>query len=129
MATKKKILVISENLILVRFLEQLEGDDEYEVASARETDISAIKSLLQKVHADFLILDIMMPSLDGIKTCLKIRPFSDVPIVMLTAWGAGQGKVRGIDLASDGYLTKPFGINELKMRLIDACRRNSAAAG
>ncbi len=128
METKKKVLVISQDPILLRFLKQLNGD-EYEVASARETDVSLIGGLLQKKHADFIVLDIMMPSLDGIKTCLKIRQFSDIPIVMLTAWGAGEGKARGINLASDGYLTKPFGIDELKTRLIDVYRRNSAVAG
>ncbi len=126
MDTKKKVLVVSEDPILLRFLKQLNGD-EYEVTGDQHAAIILMRGLLKEGHADLIILDIMMPSLDGIKTCLEIRQFSNVPIVMLTAWGAGANEVKGINMASASFLTEPFGIDELKTRLKNISRHNLAA--
>lgn len=66
--------------------------------------------------------------LDGIEVCLRIRQWSRIPIIMLTTWGAGEGKVRGLNLGADGYLTEPFGIDELTARIKEVLRRNLAYA-
>ena len=83
--------------------------------------------MLDEELPDLIIVDIMMPSLDGLGICLYIRQWSQVPIMMLSTWGTEEGKIRGLDLSSDSYLTKPFGIDELKVRIKEALWRNQAA--
>jgi len=71
--------------------------------------------------------DIMMPHLDGMVICLHLRQWTQTPIMMLSTWGTGDGMVRGLNLGSDSYLTEPFGIEELKTRIDETLKRNSAA--
>ena len=128
MLTKTKILAIGNDPPLMRLLEQELSDGDYEVASAPHIGIS-LKDTLHKELPDFIILDIMMPTLDGIEICLHLRQWTQVPIMMLSTWGTGGGMVRGLNLGSESYLTEPFGIDQLKERINDTLKRNAAVAG
>jgi two-component system KDP operon response regulator KdpE len=128
MLTKTKILAIGSDSPLTRLLEQELSDGDYEVASVQHTGVS-LKDALHKELPDFIILDIMMPTLDGIEICLHLRQWTQVPIMMLTTWSTGGGMVRGLNLGSESYLTEPFGIDELKERINDTLKRNAAVAG
>lgn len=77
----------------------------------------------QQQQVDLVLLDIMMPHMDGFETCRRIRTQSDVPIIMLTALEEEQDKVRALDLGADDFLSKPFGINELLARFRAIFRR------
>ncbi len=83
--------------------------------------------MLDNELADLVIVDIIMPSLDGIRECLYIRQWSQVPIMMLSTWGTGGNRVRGLDLGADSYLTEPFGVDELMVRTKEALQQNFAA--
>ena len=78
-------------------------------------------------HPDFVILDVIMPELDGIGVCLTIRQWSQVPIMMLSTWGTGGDMVRGLNLGSETYLTEPFGIDKLKIQINETLKRNASA--
>ena len=125
MLTKNKILAISSDPALLKLLHQELDDGHYEVASTEHTGIS-LKDILHKESPDFIVVDIMMPTLDGIGICLHLRQWTQVPIMMLSTWGTEDGMVRGLNLGSDSYLTEPFGIDELKMRINETLKRNFA---
>src|SRR5574338_1315758 len=76
---------------------------------------------------DLVILDIMMPKLDGFTTCERIRQFSNVPIIMLTAKGEEQDRVRGLNVGADDYVVKPFSATELVARVRAVLRRSKTA--
>ena len=77
---------------------------------------------------DMVLLDIMLPKLDGLMVCRQIREFSDMPIIMLTAKGEDMDKIMGLDYGADDYITKPFNILEVKARMKAIMRRNRKAA-
>ncbi|HEX6551256.1 MAG TPA: response regulator transcription factor [Ktedonobacteraceae bacterium] len=86
---------------------------------------------LEQVEAhspDLVLLDVMMPRMDGFTVCQRIREFSSVPIIIVTARGQDQDKVRGLDLGADDYLTKPFSVDELLARVRAVLRRAQFAA-
>ena len=121
-----KILVVDDEALLVkgiRFNLQNEG---YEVITG-SNGLEAVK-LVQEQHPDLVVLDVMMPEMDGLTACSKIREFSDVPIIMLTAKTDDMDKLIGFDHGVDDYLTKPFNILELKARIRALLRRSRAAA-
>ena len=74
---------------------------------------------------DIILLDIMLPKLDGLSVCQQIREFSDVPIIMLTAKGDDMDKILGLEYGADDYITKPFNILEVKARMKAILRRNA----
>ncbi len=82
---------------------------------------------VEKDFVDLIILDIMMPKLDGVEVCRRIREWSNVPIIVLSARGDERDKVRCLELGADDYLTKPFGIAELLARIKTALRHRDAA--
>ena len=125
MTAKTKTLVISSDPVMLRFLQQNLNGNNYHVATTQNTGDS-LRAVLDKELPDIAILDIMMPDMDGIEVCLEIRQWSQIPIIMLSAWGAGEGKVRGLDLSAESYLTEPFSIDELIARIKDALQRNHA---
>ena len=84
--------------------------------------------LARSQSPDLIVLDIMMPRLDGLEACTKIREFSDVPIILLTAKADDMDKLLGFDRGADDYLTKPFNILELKARIRALLRRSGAGA-
>ena len=116
-----KILVVDDEELLVkgiRFNLQKEG---YEVISGYNGAEAVM--LAKNENPDLVILDVMMPELDGFGACEKIREFSDVPIILLTAKSDDMDKLMGFDYGADDYLTKPFNILELKARIKALLRR------
>ena len=116
-----KILVVDDEALLVkgiRFNLQNEG---YEVITG-SNGLEAVNQV-QAQHPDLVVLDVMMPEMDGLTACSKIREFSDVPIIMLTAKTDDMDKLMGFDHGADDYLTKPFNILELKARIRALLRR------
>ena len=126
MLTKKKILAISSDTELKDFLDQELSNGDYEVVSTKDTGIT-LRDRIDKEKPEFIILDIMMPTLDGIEVCLRLRQWTKLPIMMLTKWGADNGTVRGLNLSSDSYLTEPFGTDTLNTRIEETIKRNAAA--
>ena len=121
-----KILVVDDEALLVkgiRFNLQNEG---YEVITG-SNGLEAVDQVRQQ-NPDLVVLDVMMPEMDGLTACGKIREFSDVPIIMLTAKTDDMDKLLGFDHGVDDYLTKPFNILELKARIRALLRRAGPAA-
>ena len=121
-----KILVVDDEALLVkgiRFNLQNEG---YDVITGSD-GLEAVQ-LTQNEHPDLIVLDVMMPNMDGMTACSKIREFSDVPIILLTAKTDDMDKLMGFDHGADDYLTKPFNILELKARIRALLRRAGAAS-
>ena len=117
-----KILVVDDEALLVkgiRFNLQNEG---YEVITGSD-GLDAVK-LVQDQDPDLVVLDVMMPNMDGMTACSKIREFSDVPVILLTAKTDDMDKLMGFDVGADDYLTKPFNILELKARIRALLRRS-----
>lgn len=108
----KKALVVGSDPVLLTVIQHTLGERGYQIASTEDSD-ERLTAVLQEELPDLVVVDIMMPRLDGIEVCLFIRQWSQVPIVMLSTWGAGKDKVRGLDLSADGYLTEPFGTAQL----------------
>ena len=117
-----KILVVDDEALLVkgiRFNLQNEG---YEVITGSD-GLDAVR-LVQEENPDLVVLDVMMPNMDGLSACSKIRETSDVPIILLTAKANDMDKLMGFDYGADDYLTKPFNILELKARIRALLRRS-----
>ena len=120
-AKKTTILTADDDPQLLRLVTrnlQLEG---YDVIAASD-GLQALTQIEQQVP-DLVLLDVMMPKMDGFTVCHRVREFSTVPIIIVTARGQDQDKVRGLDLGADDYLTKPFSIDELLARLRAVLRR------
>lgn len=120
-----KILVVDDEALLVkgiRFNLQNEG---YEVLTGSD-GLEALQ-LAQEHNPDLIILDVMMPNMDGLTACARIREFSDVPIILLTAKAEDMDKLLGFEHGADDYLTKPFNILELKARIRALLRRSKRA--
>ena len=126
MTAKIRTMVISSDPTMLRFLEQNLSENDYPIASTQYTG-EELRLLLDTEHPDLIIVDIMMPDFDGVEVSLRVRQWSDAPIIMLSAWGAGGDKVRALDLGADCYLTEPFGIDELRARINEALQRDFAA--
>lgn len=121
MAAQQNILIVDDEPRLVqavrRYLE-MEGYQVYGASNGHE----ALEKL-RRVLPDLLILDVMMPEMDGFTTLRKIREFSNVPIIMLTVKGDEADKIRGLQLGADDYVTKPFSQRELHSRIQAVLRR------
>jgi DNA-binding response OmpR family regulator len=123
MRPKTKILTISRDQSLVTLLQREFNDGNYEVISTEHTSMQ-LKNVVDAECPDFIILDIVMPTLDGIGICLQLRQWTHTPIMMLSTWDTGDNRVRGLNLGSDSYLTEPFGMETLKRRIEDTLKRN-----
>ena len=120
-----KILVVDDEALLVKgILFNLQSEGFQVITGANGLD--AIR-LTREEKPDLLILDVMMPQLDGLTACRKIREFSAVPIILLTAKSEDTDKLTGFDSGADDYLTKPFNILELKARIRALLRRSGAS--
>ena len=120
-----KILVVDDEALLVkgiRFNLKSEGYDVITGSNGQEA-----VEMAQKEQPDLIVLDVMMPVMDGLTACSKIREFSDVPIILLTAKVEDMDKLIGFDHGADDYLTKPFNILELKARIRALLRRAGSA--
>jgi two-component system KDP operon response regulator KdpE len=122
-----KILVVDDAIELTRFLEGSLVQDGYQVLVAH----TAQEGLRQAYHAqpDLILLDVMMPGMDGWEMLARLREFSDVPVIMLTAIREVDFKVRGLEIGADDYLTKPFEMRELKARVRAILRRAAPFSG
>lgn len=118
-----KILIVEDEVKIARFVElelQYEG---YTVEKAHDGRTGLEKAL--KNNFDLIILDVMLPGLNGMEICRRIRQSSDIPIIMLTAKDSTMDKVMGLDLGADDYVTKPFAIEELLARIRASLRRKN----
>ena len=118
-----KILVVDDEELLVkgiRFNLQNEG---YEVITG--SNGSEAVMLTRQEQPDLIVLDVMMPEMDGLTACSRIREFSDVPVILLTAKTDDMDKLMGFDSGTDDYMTKPFNILELKARIRALLRRST----
>jgi DNA-binding response OmpR family regulator len=121
-----KILVVDDEELLVKGIRFNLQNDGYQVITGYN-GAQAVE--LAKSHApDLIILDVMMPEMDGLTACSKIRDFSSVPIILLTAKAEDMDKLMGFEHGADDYLTKPFNILELKARIKALLRRSGAMA-
>ena len=116
-----RILVVDDEKTLVKGMKFNLENEGYEVECAY--DGAAALELAREGRFDLIILDVMMPEMDGIEACMKIREFSNVPIIMLTAKSEDADKLMGFESGADDYLTKPFNILELKARVRALLRR------
>ncbi len=120
-----KILVVDDEKLLVKGIKFNLENEGYAVQTAY--DGAAAVELARHENFDLIILDWMMPVLSGSDACMKIREFSDVPVIMLTARSEDADKLMGFACGADDYVTKPFNILELKARIRALLRRSSAA--
>ena len=116
-----KILVVDDERTLVKGIKFNLENEGYQVECAY--DGAAAVELARNDKFDLLILDVMMPEVDGLEACMRIREFSNVPIIMLTAKSEDADKLMGFECGADDYLTKPFNILELKARVRALLRR------
>lgn len=117
-----RILVVDDEALLVKGIKYNLQNDGYEVLTG-STGIEAVQTV-QKSQVDLIVLDVMMPEMDGLTACAQIREFSSVPIILLTAKADDMDKLMGFDCGADDYLTKPFNILELKARIRALLRRS-----
>ena len=116
-----RILVVDDEDLLVKGIRFNLQNDGYEVVTG-SNGLEAIE-YTKADKPDLIILDVMMPEMDGLTACAKIREFSNVPIILLTAKTADMDKLMGFENGADDYLTKPFNILELKARVKALLRR------
>lgn len=117
----KKILIVEDDTKMARFVELQLIHQQYmvEIANDGRTAINMAK----ENNYDLIILDIMLPGIDGIEVCKRVRTFSDIPIIMLTAKDDITDKIEGLDVGADDYLTKPFIFEELAARIRSNLRK------
>jgi DNA-binding response OmpR family regulator len=120
-STPKRILIVDDEPRYLRLLEANLKTEGYVVLTAAD-GLQALE-VFSAQPVDLILLDIMMPRLDGFGTCQRIREFSNVPIMILTAKGEEHDRVRGLDLGADDYLVKPFSATELLARVRAVLRR------
>lgn len=118
-----KILIVDDEKLLVKGLKFNFEQDGYEVVTAMDGE-EAVR-LGRDKSLDIIILDLMLPKMDGLSVCQKIRESSGVPIIMLTAKSDDMDKIMGLEYGADDYMTKPFNILELKARVKAILRRKS----
>ena len=119
----KKVLVVDDEKLIVKGIRFSLEQDGMEVTCAYDGE-EALK-LATENKFDMILLDIMLPKMDGFEVCQHIRDFSNVPIVMLTAKGDDMDKILGLEYGADDYITKPFNILEVKARIKAIMRRTS----
>lgn len=120
-----KILIVDDEPLYIQLVKVNLEAEGYQVNSAHDGE-EALKSIEEEMPA-LIILDLMMPVLDGITTTARIRQFSDVPIIILTALGEEQDRVRGLNIGADDYMVKPFSANELVARVRAVMRRTTGS--
>ena len=119
-----KILVVDDEALLVKGIKFNLENEGYTVVTG--TDGVEAVDAASAGDIDLIVLDLMMPRMDGLEACRRIREFSDVPIIMLTAKTGDMDKLMGFEHGADDYLTKPFNILELKARIRALLRRSAS---
>lgn len=123
----QKILVIEDEEGIIHLLNLYLKDAGFDVVAAR--DGADGLALHAREHPDLVILDIMLPAIDGFEVCRRIRQWSKTPILMLTARGSEDDRIQGLDLGADDYLVKPFSPRELVSRVRAILRRVNGGEG
>ena len=119
----KRILIVDDEPLIVKGLKYSLEQDGYETESAQDGEEAVSKFFAGQY--DLVLLDVMLPKLDGIEVCQRIREKSNVPIIMLTAKGDDMDKILGLEYGADDYMTKPFNILEVKARMKTIFRRSA----
>jgi len=122
---KTHILVVDDDPAILRLLSTNLRARDYKVTTAMDGE-EALEAV-ERDFVDLIILDIMMPRLDGVEVCRRLREWSNIPVIVLSANGGEKDKVKCLDLGADDYLTKPFGIAELMARIKAALRHGGSA--
>jgi len=117
----KKVLVVDDDVKTVELVRLYLDRDGYQVLTAYD-GVEALR-LARESYPDLIVLDLMLPDIDGLEVCRTLRHESDVPIIMLTARTTDQDKLTGLDLGADDYMTKPFSPKELAARVRAVLRR------
>ena len=119
----KKILIVDDEPLIVKGLKYSLEQDNYETDSAADGE-EAINKFFAGQY-DLVLLDVMLPKIEGMEVCQRIRERSNVPIIMLTAKGDDMDKILGLEYGADDYMTKPFNILEVKTRIKTIFRRTA----
>jgi len=122
---KTHILVVDDDPAILRLLSTNLRARDYKVTTAMDGE-EALEAV-ERDFVDLIVLDIMMPKLDGVEVCRRLREWSNVPVIVLSANGGEKDKVKCLELGADDYLTKPFGIAELMARIKTALRHGDSA--
>ena len=120
----KKVLVVDDEKLIVKGIRFSLEQEGMEVDCAYDGE-EALAKIKENTY-DIVLLDLMLPKLDGTQVCQQVREFSDIPIIMLTAKSDDMDKILGLEYGADDYMTKPFNILELKTRIKAIMRRSSA---
>ena len=121
-----KILVVDDEKVLVKGIKFTLENEGYQVEVGYDGEEAV--ELAREGSFDLVMLDLMMPKIDGLQACMRIREFSNVPIIMLTAKGEDTDKIIGFECGADDYITKPFNILEVKARVRALLRRAGQTA-
>ena len=111
----KKVLVVDDERLIVKGIKFSLVQDDMEVDCAYDGEEAL--EMAKKTEYDIVLLDVMLPKMDGFEVCQRIREFSNMPIIMLTAKGDDMDKILGLEYGADDYITKPFNILEVKARI------------
>ena len=120
-----KVVVVDDEQVLVKGIKFNLEHEGYQVEAGYDGEQAV--ELAREGGFDLIILDLMMPKIDGLQACMRIREFSNVPVIMLTAKDEDADKIMGFECGADDYITKPFNILELKARVRALLRRSGAA--
>lgn len=118
---EKRVLVVDDEKLIVKGIRFSLLQDGLEVDCAYDGEEAL--EMAKATEYDLILLDVMLPKMDGFEVCQQVREFSDVPIIMLTAKGDDMDKILGLDYGADDYITKPFNILEVKARIKAIMRR------
>ena len=121
-----KILVVDDEKVIVKGIKFNLENEGYQVETGYDGEEAV--ELARNGNFDLIVLDLMMPKIDGLQACMRIREFSNVPIIMLTARSEDTDKIIGFEYGADDYITKPFNILEVKARIRALLRRAGSTA-
>ena len=125
MSSKKTlILVVDDDIRMLRMMKRMLELENFQTITANNGEAALV--VFEKENPDLVLLDIMMPDMNGYTVCQHIREFSEVPIIMVTAMGDDKQKVEGLDIGADDYVTKPFSASELAARVRAILRRSGS---
>ena len=123
----KKVLVVDDERLIVKGIKFSLVQDDMEVDCAYDGEEAL--EMAKKTEYDIVLLDVMLPKMDGFEVCQRIREFSNMPIIMLTAKGDDMDKILGLEYGADDYITKPFNPIEVLARVRSQLRRYNKLGG
>ncbi len=126
MQTKEKILIVEDEKDLVKLIRYNLEKEKFRVSAARDAETGL--KLARKSKPDLILLDIMLPKMDGLEFLRTIRPEVDIPIILLSAKRSEMDRILGLKLGADDYMVKPFSIGELQARITGHLRRHAGVA-